>query len=117
MRAELYRPDDPDLVVAVATWKDGRPSLEVLQDVPGLHRILRPTPVVTDDPSLLPAGAGGEVVLDAGSASWFRAALLARVPALGLAVRVVAERIAGGWDPAAAYAPFEEQVARLAEAD
>ena len=72
---------------------------------------------MNDDPSLLPAGAGGEVVLDAGSASWFRAALLARVPALGLAVRVVAERIAGGWDPAAAYAPFEEQVARLAEAD
>lgn len=117
MRAELYRPEDPDQVVAVALWKDGRPSLEILEDVPGLDRVLRPTPVVTDDPSLRPPGAGGEVVLDPGSAPWFRAALLTRAPALGVAVRFVAERLTGGWDPAAAYASFEEQVARLAPSD
>lgn len=117
MRAELYRPEDPDLVVAVVTWKQGRPSLEVLEEVPGLDRVLRPTPVVTDDASLRPPGARGEVLLDPGSAPWFRAALLMRAPALGLAVRFVAERLSGGWDPAAAYASFEEQVERLAPSD
>lgn len=118
MRAELYRPADPDTegpeqVVAVATWTDGRPSLEVLEDVPGLDGLLRATPVVTDDPSLRRPGTSGEVMLDAGSSAWFRAALLSRAPAMGLAVRFVAQRIAGGWDPAAAYATFEEQVDRL----
>lgn len=118
MRAELYRPADPDTegpeqVVAVATWTDGRPSLEVLEDVPGLDGLLRATPVVTDDPSLRRPGTSGEVMLDPGSSAWFRAALLSRAPALGLAVRFVAQRIAGGWDPAAAYTTFEEQVDRL----
>lgn len=118
MRAELYRPADPDTdgpeqVVAVATWTADRPSLEVLEDVPGLEGLLRATPVVTDDPSLRRPGTSGEVMLDPGSSAWFRAALLSRSPALGLAVRFVAQRIAGGWDPAAAYATFEEQVDRL----
>lgn len=119
MRAELYRPGDPEqerpeLVVAVATWTDGRPSLEVLADVPGLDGVLRAIPVVTDDPSLRPSGTSGEVLLDPGTSAWFRAALLARAPTLGLAVRFVAGRVAGGWDPAAAYATFEEQVDRMA---
>ena len=117
MRAELYRPEVADEAVAVATWEDGRSSLEVLVETPGLGGILRATPVVTDDPSLRPLGARGEVVLAPGSAAWFRAALLTRAPALGLAVRFVAERLTGGWDPAAAYAPFEEQIARLAQTD
>jgi hypothetical protein len=118
VRAEVYRPADPETAgperaVAVATWTAGRPSLEVLEDVPGLDRLLRATPVVTDDPSLRPQGTSGEVVLDPGTSAWFRAALLSRAPAMGLAVRFVAERLAGGWDPAAAYATFEEQVDRL----
>jgi hypothetical protein len=118
VRAELYRPADPEQerpeqVVAVATWTDGRPSVEALADVPGLDRLLHATPVVTDDPSLRPAGTSGDVVLAPGSSAWFRAALLARAPALGLSVRFVAERVAGGWDPAAAYATFEEQVGRM----
>jgi hypothetical protein len=114
MRAELYGPEDPEKVVAVSTWTGGRPSLEILGDVPGLDRLLRATPVVTDDPSLRPPGTSGEVVLDPGSLAWFRAALLTRSPALGLAVRFVVERVTGGWDPAAAYATFEEQVDQLA---
>ena len=119
VRAELYRAEDPEQegqerVVAVATWTDGRGSIEVLQDVPGIDRLLRPTPVVTDDPSLRGPGTSGEVLLDPGSSAWFRAALLARAPALGLAVRFVAERVTCGWDPAAAYATFEDQVDRLA---
>ena len=118
MRAEVYRPADPETAsperaVAVATWTAGRLSLEVLEDVPGLDRLLRATPVVTDDPSLRQQGTSGEVVLDPGTSAWFRAALLSRAPAMGLAVRFVAERLAGGWDPAAAYATFEEQVDRL----
>jgi hypothetical protein len=121
VRAELYRPEDPEhegpeQVVAVATWSDGRSSLEVLGDVPELDRLLRATAVVTDDPSLRPPGTSGEVVLEPGSSAWFRAALLSRAPALGLAVRFVAERITGGWDPAAAYATFEAQVDRLGSA-
>ncbi|HJS25979.1 MAG TPA: hypothetical protein VJ913_02505 [Actinomycetota bacterium] len=100
-------------MVAVATWTDGRPSLEVLEDVAGLDRLLRPTPVVTDDPSLRPPGTHGEVMLEPGSSAWFRAALLTRTAELGVAARFVAERITGGWDPAAAYATFDEQVERL----
>jgi hypothetical protein len=122
VRAELYRPEvpeqeGPEQVVAIATWTDGRASLDVLADVPELDRLLRATPVVTDDPSLRPLGTSGEMVLEPGSSAWFRAALLSRAPALGLAVRFVAERVIGGWDPAAAYATFEEQVDRLASSD
>ena len=113
MRAEVYRPEDPEEIVAVASWVDGRSSIETRGSVPGLDRLLRPTPVVTDDASLRPPGTSGEVLLEPGSASWFRAALTTRAPELGLAVRFVAERITGGWDPAAAYTTFEEQVGRL----
>lgn len=115
MHAELYRPDDPQTVVAAATWADRRPTLEVLDPtVTGLEALLRPIPVVTDDPSLRRPGSSGEVLLEPGSSAWFRAALLARAPAFDLAVRFVAERITGGWDPAAAYETFDEQVDRLA---
>ncbi|HJU57818.1 MAG TPA: hypothetical protein VJ774_03695 [Actinomycetota bacterium] len=113
MRAELYRREQADDVVAIVTWADGAPSLDAREDVPGLNRLLRPTAVVTDDPSLRSPGTSGEVVLEPGSVAWFRAALTTRAPELGLAVRFVAERITGGWDPAAAYTPFEEQVERL----
>lgn len=113
MRAELYRREQADDVVAIVTWADGGSSLDAREDVPGLNRLLRPTPVVTDDPSLRSPGTSGEVVLEPGSVAWFRAALTTRAPELGLAVRFVAERITGGWDPAAAYTPFEEQVERL----
>jgi hypothetical protein len=52
-------------------------------------------------------------LLQPGSLEWFRAALLARVPALGLSVRFVPGIVEGGWDPAAQYRTFEEQVDRL----
>lgn len=50
-----------------------------------------------------------------GDLRWFRAALETRAAQLGLAVRFVAARIDGGWDPAAQYRTFEERVERLAE--
>jgi len=53
------------------------------------------------------------VLLEPGSSAWFRAALLTRARALGLSVRFVAPEIVGGWDPAAAYRTFDEQIERL----
>ncbi|HEX6231366.1 MAG TPA: hypothetical protein VF029_06605 [Actinomycetota bacterium] len=115
MRAELYRPDDPDDAVAVATWSPDGPSVEVRDpSAEHLDRLLRPTPVVVEDASLRSLGAHGEAMLHPGSLEWFRAALLARAPELGLAVRFVRDHIDFGWDPASAYRTFEQQMDRLA---
>lgn len=117
MRAELHRPEEPDRPVAVATWDGRRAHLEVLEGAPeGIEGILRPTPVVVEDASLRPLGTHGEVLLHPGTFEWFREALRARAEALGLAVRFVPARLEGGWDPAAAYRTFEEQVERLTSA-
>jgi hypothetical protein len=117
MRAELYRPEEPDRPVAVATW-DGRSArLEVLEGAPeGTAEVLRPTPVVVEDPSLRRLGTHGEVLLHPGTFEWFREALRTRAEGLGLAVRFVPVRIEGGWDPAATYRTFEEQVERITAA-
>ena len=115
IRAELHPLDDPETVVAIATWNDGSPRIQATGDeVQGLDAILRPTPVVVDDPSLRPLGTHGEVVLEPGSLEWFRAALLGRSEALGLGVRFVTDEVRGGWDPAANYRTFREQARRLA---
>lgn len=115
MRAELHRLDDPETVAAVATWSPGGAHLESTGEaVEGIETLLRPTPVVIDDPSLRPLGAHGEALLQPGSLEWFRAALLTRSEALGLAVRFVADEIRGGWDPASNYRTFAEQMSRLA---
>jgi len=114
MRAELYRHDDPETPVAVATWAGGRASVEPAgEPVQGLDALLRPTPVVVDDTSLRRPGAHGASLLEPGSGEWFRAALLTRAESLGLAVRFVAERVEGGWDPAQQFGAFEERVDRL----
>ena len=114
MRAELYRPVTPEAPVAIATWSDDRAHLEVIDGtVPGLEQLLKATPVVVDDPSLRSLGTRGPSLLEPGSYAWFRAALSSRAEPLGLKVRFVADRIVGGWDPAAAYRPFEEQIERL----
>lgn len=114
MRAELYRPDAPEEVVAVATWDGSAAHLEPGPDAPGgLGAILRPTPLVIDDPSLRAQGTHGEVLLEPGSLPWFRAALQTRTEALGLAVRFVPGVREGGWDPAALFRTFEQQVDRL----
>lgn len=114
MRAELYRAEDPKAVVAIAAWSNAHASLEVLDpSVDGLEGLLRPTPVVVDDPSLRGPGTSGESLLEPGSLDWFRAALVKRGESMGLRVRFVAAEIAGGWDPAANYRRFGEQVERL----
>jgi hypothetical protein len=117
IRAELFRHDAPDAVVAVATWREGSAAIEPTGgEVEGLDSILRPTPVVVDDPALRPLGTHGEVALPPGSLEWFREALLTRGATLGLAVRFVAEEVTNGWDPASNYRTFEEQARRLASA-
>jgi len=118
MRAELFRPDDPGTVVAVATWSNERTALEVLDpSVEGIDGILRATPVVVDEPSLRGPGTSGEALLEPGSLDWFRHALVARAEPLGLRVRFVATEIVGGWDPAANYRTFEEQIERLSSSN
>lgn len=114
MRAELHRPDAPDAVVAIATWDGAQARLEVKDpSVVGLDRILRTTPIASDDPSLRHPGTSGPVVLQPGDLEWFRAALLTRAPELGLTVTFVSEAVEGGYDPASQYRSFEEQVERL----
>lgn len=119
MRIELYRPDHPESVVAEARWADGRPTVEIHDEEirrTGL-RLFRAVPVVAEDPSLLPAGASGAVVLQPGSLEWFRAAAITRSAEEGLAARIVPEATGvGGWDPAAAYRTFPQAVARLVSA-
>jgi hypothetical protein len=118
MRAELHRPDEPDEVVAVALWDGSSARLEIGDGAPeGLNALLRPIPVVVDDPSLRRQGTHGETLLAPGSLEWFRAALLSRSGSFGLAVRFVSSVREGGWDPAAQYRTFEQQVGRLTSHD
>ena len=116
MRAEIYRSDDAESVLATAQWsRGGGSTLDVpATDVDGLDRLLRRTPVVVRDQSLLPQGSRGESLLQPDSLEWFRAALITRVETLGLSVRFVAEEVRNGWDPAANYRRFREQAERLA---
>jgi hypothetical protein len=116
MRAELYRSDAPETNVAVAHWDGRTATVESSADdeIEGLDRLFRPTPVVIDDASLRQLGQRGESLLQPGDLEWFRAALLTRAPRLGLSVRFVPEVEPGaGWDPAAAYRTFEDQIDRL----
>jgi hypothetical protein len=121
VRAELYRPAPADgqaeTVVAVATWRGGATSIDVLDpsdaSAAGIGAIVRPTPVVVDDPGLRSAGTRGPVLLHPGDLEWFVQALRSRGEALGLSVRIVPEDGPGGWDPASTYRTFDQQVEKL----
>jgi hypothetical protein len=79
-----------------------------------IQRAFRPVPVVVDDPSLRYPGTSGESVLQPGDLEWFRAVAQVRVPAeTGLIARAVPGVTAGGYDPAANYRRFSEQIERL----
>lgn len=109
-------PPPPLPAVASATWLDGRVVVEA--DDPELtasiERAFRPVPVVVDDPSLRYAGTHGESVLQPGDLEWFRAVAQVRVPAeTGLVARSVPGVTVGGYDPAANYRRFFEQIERL----
>lgn len=119
MRAEFLRADgDGTDVVASVSW-DGRSV--AFDDVGAelkraIERIFRPAPVVVDDPSYRSLGALGEAMIQPGNAEWFRAAAYQRAAEAGLKARVVPEVVGqGGWDPAAAYRTFREDMGRLLE--
>jgi hypothetical protein len=79
-----------------------------------LRRAFRSTPVVVDDPARRYPGTNGESILQPGDLEWFRAVALGRARAdTGLTPRFVPNPSAGGYDPAANYRPFPEQIERL----
>ncbi|MGZ5213413.1 MAG: hypothetical protein ACXWEJ_09790 [Actinomycetota bacterium] len=116
MKVELHLPDQPDAVVATVSWIDGRAVIDTEDDIlrATLQKVLRRTPVVIDDPSYRRMGTAGEVLIQPGDLEWFRAVVQARIPAeTGLIGRFVPGVTEGGFDPAAGYRTFEEQIERL----
>jgi hypothetical protein len=118
MKIEFHPPNDPDAVVATATWDGSRAVIDVIGgvDPADVGRVFRKTPVVLEDGAFLPAGSRGEVLLQPGSLEWFRAAAQVRAPEVGLVARVVPGVARGGFDPAAGYRPFDEAIERLMQA-
>src|ERR1044071_7372710 len=101
MDVEYYQPDDEQKrTVATASW-DGREVTVASEDASvreSLAGSFRRSPVVVDDPSLRRPGA---------------AAPSGATDETGLTARFVPGRIVGGFDPAANYRRFEEQIERL----
>jgi len=117
MRVEFLRGEGEErAVVATARWNRGVVTVSSEEDdvLEALERAFRRTPVAIDDASYRRLGTHGEVVVQPGSLGWFRAAALTRAVAeTGLSVRFVPGVTQGGYDPAAGYRTFEEQVERL----
>jgi hypothetical protein len=115
MRAELHPVEDPERIVAVATWDGRKAFLEVLDDAfaGSLSGLFRPTPVVVDDGAHRRLGTRGEVLIEPGTLEWFRAAVSLRAAEVGLVARFVPGVYEGGWDPAAQYRTFGESIERL----
>jgi hypothetical protein len=119
VRAELFRPDHPDEVVATA-WPEpgGSVRIDPAPDAPeevgaAVRRIFRPVPVTADDPALRSFGTHGPSMLEPGDLRWFAAAARTRSGAEGLSVRFVpGVEAAMGWDPAGAYRTFQDSVER-----
>jgi hypothetical protein len=107
---------EPPPAAASAVWLGDRVIVEAddPQRKAAIERAFRRTPVVVDDPSLRYPGTSGESVLQPGDLEWFRAVAQVRVPAeTGLVARSVPGVTAGGYDPAANYRRFSEQIERL----
>jgi hypothetical protein len=109
-------PPEPLPAVASAVWLGDRVIVE--SEDPkrkaSIEHAFRATPVVVDDRSLRYPGTSGESVLQPGDLEWFRAVAHVRVPAeTGLVARSVPGVSAGGYDPAANYRRFPEQIERL----
>jgi hypothetical protein len=117
MRVEFSLPDDEaKTTVASAEW-DGREVLVEADDDArrdALTTAFRRTPVVTDDAAYRRLGTSGEVVVQPGDLEWFRAVAQTRVPAeTGLAPRFIPRAPLGGYDPAAGYRKFRDQIELL----
>jgi len=116
VQAVIFDPEDEaQPVVATVTWTGTGVQIEADDDRrASVARCFRATSVVTGDASYRALGTSGDVQVPPGSLEWFRAAALTRVPAeAGLGVRLVPGLESGGYDPAAGYRPFEEQMERL----
>lgn len=117
MRVE-FRPvgEDEQPFVATVTW-DGRSAFIETDDEEirnKLQHAFRPAPLVTDDGAYRRLGTSGQVVLPPGDLTWFRAVAQVRAPAeSGLLARWVPGITSGGFDPAAGYRTFEDQIDRL----
>ena len=117
MNVEFVRADDEQkLSIASARW-DGHDVTVTAEDADvrdGLARAFRRSPVVVDDPSRRRLGTAGPVVLQPGDLEWFRAVARYRATAeTGLDARFVPGAVIGGFDPAAGYRTFDEQLERL----
>jgi hypothetical protein len=117
MRVEFLRGGGEErTVVATAHWSRGAVTVSSEEDEvrEALERAFRPTPVSIDDASYRRLGTHGEVVVQPGSLEWFRTAALTRATVeSGLSARFVPGVTHGGYDPAAGYRTFQEQVERL----
>ena len=103
MRAEFFRPEDPETVVGTAEWDGVRVTLRADNESRAtLQRVFRVSSVPIDDPSRRVLGTSGPVLAEPGDLDWFLAAAQVRGRQEGLSVRLV-PGTAGGWDPAGAY--------------
>jgi hypothetical protein len=104
MKAEFFRPEKPDEVLAVAVWDGRAASIEAADDSvrEPLQRIFRPTPVGLAPQSDGPGGGTAGAVVEPGDLEWFLTAAMIRGEREGLGVRFVSES-PGGWDPAGTY--------------
>jgi len=68
MQVEVHRPDEPDTVLATATWQAGGVVIEAEDPTvrERVERVFRHTPVVVDDAAYRRSGTRGEVVLQPG---------------------------------------------------
>jgi len=116
MKVELHLPDEPDAIVATVGWIGGDAVVDTDDDAirTSLGKVFRRTPVVIDDASYRRLGTSGAVLIQPGDSGWFRAVVQSRLPAeAGLVGRFVPGVTEGGFDPAAGYRTFEEQIERL----
>jgi hypothetical protein len=117
VKVEFHLPDAPDDVLVVAAWHDGEVEVTSQDDTRRgrVEKAYRRTPVVVDDGAYRRLGTRGEVVIQPESLRWFRAVTQSRAQSeTGLVARMVPDvRRGAGYDPAAAYRPFEEQLERL----
>ena len=117
MRVEFASPDDEQkATLATAEWDDGSVTISSEDEElrTKLAHAFRRTPVVIDDPSYRRLGTSGSVVLQPGDLAWFRAVAQGRAEVeIGLEARFVPGASVGGFDPAAGYLLFDEQVERL----
>jgi hypothetical protein len=117
MNVEYSRADDEQKqTVATVSW-NGREVAVTAEGASArdeLAHAFRRTPVVVDDPSLRRAGTSGPVVLQPGDLEWFRAVARYRATEeTGFVARFVPGAVIGGFDPAAGYRTFDEQLERL----